>query len=107
MKTLLKILVLAAAFGLSPGVAVAQTNPAVTPELTQEQKAALPAQPEAVSSPGMASDANPPAAEVAAKAIAPADVTKPQAGIGMPQSGYWQGFQEQFTPIGEEAVWFH
>jgi cytochrome c oxidase subunit 2 len=107
MKTLLKILVLAAAFGLSPGAVVAQTNPAVTPELTQEQKAALPAQPEDVSSPGMASDANPPAAEVATKAIAPANVTKPEAGVGMPQSGYWQGFQEQYTPIGEEAAWFH
>lgn len=107
MKTLLKMLVFAASIGLSPVAAVAQDNPAVTPELTTEQKAALPAQPEAVSSPGMAGEANPADAQVAAQAIAPQGVTKPDAGVGMPQSGYWQGFQEQFTPIGEEAAWFH
>ena len=105
MKTLLKIMVIAAALGLAPAAATAQHNPAVTPELTPEQKAALPAQPEAVSSPGMAGDATPPEAQVAEQAIAPVGVAKPDYGVGQPDGR--MGFQDQYTPIGEEAAWFH
>jgi cytochrome c oxidase subunit 2 len=105
MKILLKILVLAAAFGLAPGVAVAQHNPNVVPQLTVQEKSALPAQPEDASGTPLASTGNPAPAEVAAKAIEPSGRAKPQYGIGMPDGRL--GFQDQFTPIGEEAAWFH
>jgi cytochrome c oxidase subunit 2 len=105
MKILLKILVLAAAFGLAPGVAVAQHNPNVVPQLTAQEKSALPAQPEDVSGTPLGSTGNPAPAEVAAKAIEPSGRAKPQYGIGMPDGRL--GFQDQFTPIGEEAAWFH
>lgn len=105
MKILLRILVLAAAIGLAPGVAVAQHNPNVVPQLTAQEKSALPAQPEDISATPLASAGNPAPAEVAAKAIEPSGRAKPEAGIGMPDGRF--GFQDQFTPIGEEALWFH
>jgi hypothetical protein len=71
MKTILKLLVLAAAFGLAPSAALAQANPNAAPTLTEDQKASLPAQPESVSAPGIATGDNPSDAEVATKAIEP------------------------------------
>lgn len=105
MKILLRILVLAAAIGLAPGAAVAQHNPNVVPQLTAQEKSALPAQPEDISATPLASAGNPAPAEVAAKAIEPSGRAKPEYGIGMPDGRF--GFQDQFTPIGEEALWFH
>ena len=105
MKTFLKLLVVAAAFGLAPSAVLAQHNPPVAPELSEQQKAALPAQPEAISGPEMGSDAGPSEAQVAQTAIEPVGRAKPEAGIGMPDGSF--DFQEQFTPIGEEAAWFH
>jgi cytochrome c oxidase subunit II len=105
MKTLFKTLAFAAALALTPAGAAAQHNPAVQPQLSQEAKQALPAQPEDVSSPAAATGENPPTAEVAAKAIAPGNVSKPEAGVGMPTGGMM--FQPQYTAIGEEAAWFH
>lgn len=105
MKILLRILVLAAALGLAPGAAVAQHNPNVVPQLTAQEKSALPAQPEDVSGTPLTSVGNPAPAEVAAKAIEPSGRAKPEYGIGMPDGRL--GFQDQFTPIGEEAAWFH
>lgn len=104
MKTLLKMLVVAAALGLAPA-AHAQHNPNVTPVLAPDQKAALPAQPEQVSPASAAESENPSVGEVAAKAIAPVNQTRPQPGVGMPDGRL--GFQDQYTAIGEEAVWFH
>ena len=105
MKILLRILVLAAAIGLAPGAAVAQHNPNVVPQLTAQEKSALPAQPEDISATPLASVGNPAPAEVATKAIEPSGRAKPQYGIDMPDGRL--GFQDQFTPIGEEAAWFH
>ncbi|MDB5698219.1 MAG: coxB [Alphaproteobacteria bacterium] len=105
MKVLLRILVLAAAFGLVPAAAVAQHNPNVVPQLAPQEKSVLPAQPGDVSAAPLATQGNPPPAEVAAKAIAPFGHAKPQYGVGMPDGR--MGFQDQFTPIGEEAAWFH
>jgi len=102
MKTLLMYLVVAAAFGLVPAAATAQHNPNVTPQLSNEQKAQLPAQSEAVSGPAAGASAVPPAAEAAV----PVNQTKPETGIGMPD-GRWTGFQNQYTDIGKEALWFH
>jgi len=105
MKILLRILVLAAAIGLAPGAAVAQHNPNVVPQPTAQEKSALPAQPGDISATPLTSVGNPAPAEVAAKAIEPSGRAKPQYGIGMPDGRL--GFQDQFTPIGEEAAWFH
>jgi cytochrome c oxidase subunit 2 len=99
MKISLRILVVAALLGLAPAAAVAQTDPTAAPQ------AALPAQPEEVSPASAATSENPPAAEAAANATAPADRTKPDYGVGMPDGE--AAFQDQFTDVGEEAVWFH
>jgi len=106
MKTLLKILVFAAAFGMAPAAAIAQHNPNVAPQLTEQQKAALPAQPQDTSSANMGSTQNPPAAEVANKALQPAlNDIKPTAGIGMPDGR--MGFQTQVTELGQDLADFH
>jgi cytochrome c oxidase subunit 2 len=101
MKTLLKLLVVAAALGLTPTIAAAQPAPASQPAV----QAPLPAQPQEVSPPQAAESQNPAATEVAKQAIAPSDQAKPEAGIGMPDGR--MGFQNQYTAIGEEALWFH
>jgi len=105
MKISLKILLLVAMLGLGPAAAVAQHNPNVVPQLSSEEKAALPAQPEAVSAPSAAESESPSPADVAANAIEPIGRAKPEFGVGMPDGR--MGFQDQFTPIGEEAAWFH
>lgn len=132
MKTLLKIIATAAAFGLAPAAALAQAAPA-------------PAQSESVAAPGPAAgaQATPPAAgaqatppvgglvpssqaqggaqpqDVAgpdaergrpsdaavAQSTAAASDAAPELGIGQPDGRY--GLQEQFSPIGREARWFH
>jgi cytochrome c oxidase subunit 2 len=99
MNTLLKLLVVAAAFGLAPAPATAQQNPAAAPQAASEQQA----QPAAVTGPEAAV---PPAGEAAANAVEPVNQTKPTPGVGMPD-GRWTGFQDQFTDIGKEAAWFH
>jgi len=104
MKTLLKILVLAASLGLAPAAASAQPNPNVVPQPVPQQQAQLPAQP-AVLGPQTGSTQNPPAADAAKAAVVPLDQVKPEAGIGQPD-GRW-GFQTQFTSVGQEALWFH
>ena len=103
MKTLLKIFAIAAALGLAPAAAMAQDNAAQPATAT-----ALPAQPQDASAPPLASGGEAPApAEVAAttKAAAAPAATKPTVGVGMPDGR--MGLQDQFTPIGEEASWFH
>jgi cytochrome c oxidase subunit 2 len=104
MKTLLKLFAIAAAFGIVPSAAMAQDN-AAAPAATAQ---AIPAQPQQSSAPAVAegrevpSDATVAATTQAAKAPTPG---APTPGVGQPDGR--MGLQDQFTPIGEEAAWFH
>jgi cytochrome c oxidase subunit 2 len=92
MKTLLKLAAIAAAFGLAPAAASGQAQ---TPATAANQAAP------AAAAPGAA-----PAAAAATNAATPAPAQlAPQAGIGQPDGR--AALQDQFTPIGEEALWFH
>ena len=120
MKTLLKLLAVAAAFGLTPA-ALAQGA-----ALPAQPKQALPAapatpapaaqanvstaQPQEISDPAVARPGGeePSNAQVAqttqtVQALGPR--ATPQVGIGQPDGR--MNLQDQFTPIGEEAAWFH
>ena len=115
MKTLLKLLAVAAAIGLSPAAAVAQTAPAAPPAATQQaappsdaisaRSQAAPAQPQESSDPAIANitGEEPSDAEVAKSTMA--SRTMPTPGVGQPDGR--MNFQDQVTPIGEEAAWFH
>jgi len=98
MKTLSQLLAIAAAFGLAPAVALAQAPAGTAPA------AAAPA-PAATSAPAAASPEAAPAAATAATPPAPPR-TAPTAGMGQPVDGH-MGLQEQVSPIGQEASWFH
>ena len=119
MKTLLKIVATAAAFGLAPAAALGQAAPAPAPAAPQaapapagqapqpgatvpESQARGGAQPQEVSGPnaarGRPSDAS------VARSTAASQAT-PERGIGQPDGR--MGLQDQFTPIGREAAWFH
>lgn len=87
MKSLLKILVVAAALGLAPTAALAQANPAAAPAPVATASA----------------PASTPAAAVAAAPAFPR--AAPTPGIGYPTK-HW-GFQPQFGEIGQQALWFH
>jgi cytochrome c oxidase subunit 2 len=101
MKTFLKLFAITAAFGMAPAAASAQA-----PAPTTTANAAAPAAPAADS-------AVVPAAPVptvvapapAAPAVAAPPATAPTPGIGQPD-GRW-GLQDQVSPIGQEAAWFH
>jgi len=103
MKTLLKLIAVAAAFGLMPAASVAQ-EPAPTDRISAQSQAA-PAQPEQASDPAIANitGEEPSNAEVAQSSMV--SRATPTPGIGQPDGR--MGFQDQFTPIGEEAQWFH
>src|SRR3546814_6818258 len=105
MKTLIKLIAVAAAFGLSPAAALAQVVlPAQPAQGLGAESQADPAQP-AEASPGQAA-VNPEApsdATVAASTYASQVV--PEPGVGQPDGR--RMLQDQFTPIGEEAAWFH
>ncbi|HEV2078876.1 MAG TPA: cytochrome c oxidase subunit II, partial [Allosphingosinicella sp.] len=124
MKILLKIVAVAAAFGLMPAAAVAQGAPAAQPNQEIAQPAqqaaqpagapidaisarsqAAPAQPDAVSDPALADiDGEEPSDTLVGQATI-FDRALPEAGIGQPDGR--MNLQDQFTPIGEEAAWFH
>ena len=117
MKTLFKLLAVAAALGLTPA-AIAQ--PAATaPPPTQAappsappsdaisaQSQAQPATPEQSSDPALAnfSDEEPSDATVA-NATSFASTARAEPGVGQPDGR--AALQDQFSPIGEEAAWFH
>ena len=107
MKTLLKLLAVAAAFGLSPAAALAQAAPAPAPPSAaiSAQSQAAPAQPQEISDPAIANiiGEEPSDAQVAATTMA--SRTMPEPGVGQPEGRLM--FQDQVTPIGEEASWFH
>src|SRR5215217_3319993 len=132
MKILLKIIAAAAALGLAPAAASGQaapapaSRPAPAPAPSQAAPAPAPAaggaaaatpavggtdnqsqaqgggQPQDLSAPD-AARGRPSDATVANSTAASA--ATPEAGIGQPRQG--MQLQEQFTPIGQEAAWFH
>jgi cytochrome c oxidase subunit II len=112
MKILLKLFAVAAAFGLSPAAAVAQ-QAAPPSDAISVQSQAAPAQPQEMSDPAIADvpeglaplavQEEPSNAQVAAATVA--SRTVPTPGIGQPDGR--MNFQDQVTPIGEEAAWFH
>jgi cytochrome c oxidase subunit 2 len=98
MKTFLKLIAVAAAFGLAPAATLAQA-PASAPAAAAGDVAA-PAAPAAAAG-------NDAAVTPAPAAAAAADLprTAPTPGIGQPDGR--MGLQEQFSPIGQEGAWFH
>nr|WP_295374228.1 cytochrome c oxidase subunit II [uncultured Sphingosinicella sp.] len=136
MKTLLKLFAVAAAIGLSPAAASAQAaaapqagqarqqaeaqqqpatqgQPASAPrDAISARSQAAPAAPETISDPALASVPNrlaptavqeePSNAQVLQSTVAR---TAPTASVGQPDGR--MNFQDQVTPIGEEAAWFH
>lgn len=113
MKSLFKLAAIAAAFGLAPA---AMAQPAAVPA----QPTAQPTQPsapptDAISAQSQAAPAQPQDANSPQPQEEPSDATVAQAlnftpttatvGIGQPDGR--MGLQDQFTPIGEEAAWFH
>jgi cytochrome c oxidase subunit II len=122
MKTLDKLFVLAASLLLAPGAALAQqpasapTAPAATAPATGAPTApappsdaisarsqAKPATSDQATQPNMASTKEPSNAQVAQSTMASSATAEP--GIGQPDGR--AHIQEQFTPIGKEAIWFH
>ena len=116
MKTLLKLAAFAAAFGLAPAAGVAQTAPAQPAaqsapaqagpsDAIAAQSQAQPAQPSQSASPGLgnAPQEPPEDADVARSTVA--SRATPTPGIGQPDGR--MALQDQFSPIGEEAAWFH
>jgi cytochrome c oxidase subunit 2 len=119
MKKLIKIIAVAAALGLAPAAALGQAAapapaapaatsaaPTAAPTPSPAPSAAQPAggaQPEQVSGPDSATG-RPSDATVAQSAPAAARAT-PSPGIGQ-ADGRWY-LQEQFSPIGRQAAWFH
>ena len=105
MKILFKFAAIATAFGLATGAsaqAPATANvaaPAPTAAATAPAPAAAPAPAPTAGNEAAAA----PAANAAAPAAPPS--LAPTPGLGQPD-GRW-GLQEQVTPIGQEAAWFH
>ncbi|MDT9599402.1 cytochrome c oxidase subunit II [Sphingosinicella rhizophila] len=114
MKTLLKLLAVAAAFGMAPAAVAAQT--ATTPAAAQPTAAppsdaisarsqASPAQPEEVSDPAIANiTGEEPSDATVAKSTMASQLPTPTY-IGQPNGT--MNIQDQVTPIGREAAWFH
>jgi cytochrome c oxidase subunit 2 len=117
MKNLIKILAVAAAFGLAPAAALGQaaapapqapvaSNAAPAPTVASPApSAAQPAggaQPEQVSGADV-EPARPSDAQVASSTAASA--ATPEVGIGQPDGR--MSLQDQFSPIGRQAAWFH
>jgi cytochrome c oxidase subunit 2 len=109
MKNLLRFLAVAAAFGLAPAAAGAQqAAPAPAAgapiDAVSANSQATPAQPDQSSDPAIANvgGEEPDNAQVLQSTAVGA---RPEAGVGQPSGGML--FQDQVTPIGEEAAWFH
>ena len=103
MKTLLKLLAVAAAFGMAPAAVAQQatTTPAAAQPAAAPPGDTVSAPSQAVPAP--AGDAT--AAPAAAAAKAPAYVLPKPDYIGQPDHDIH--IQNQVTPIGREAAWFH
>lgn len=93
MKTILKLIAVAAAFGLAPAaIHAAPAAPAPTAASAAPASASTDA-------------AAPAASNSTAPAAAALPAVAPTPGIGQPDGRY--GLQDQVSPIGEEASWFH
>jgi cytochrome c oxidase subunit 2 len=118
MNTLLKFLAVATALGLTPAAyaqsaapapAAQQAAPTAAPappsDAISAASQASPAQPEEIGDPRLADigESEPSNAQVAKATIA--SRTAPQVGIGQPDGR--ATLQEQVSPIGIEAAWFH
>lgn len=112
MKTLCKVLAIAVALGLAPaaaGGATAPAQPAPTQAAAPAADRPAPAQPPAAGTTAAPAEVGAPEAAAPAVAGAPGPEIGPrmraEQGIGQPDGR--AGLQDQFTPIGEEAAWFH
>lgn len=115
MKTVLKLIAVAAALGLTPSAAWSQATqpaPAVTQpsapatDAISAQSQAQPAQPQESSDPAFANiGTEAPSDESVANAVTFTSTSRAEVGVGQPDGR--AGLQDQFTPIGEEAAWFH
>jgi len=108
MKILFKLAAVATAFGLAAG-ASAQAPATANIAAPAATTAAAPAPAPAATAPApAAATGNEAAAAPAANAAAPAapERTAPTPGIGQPRADHL-GLQEQVSPIGVEARWFH
>jgi cytochrome c oxidase subunit 2 len=126
MKTLFKIMAVAAAFGLGSAAATSQAaapaQPAAAAAAAPAPAAGAPAVPATTSAAPAASAATPPGgvqpsevggpnpqtgtpteAEVARTAWT--SPSSPEPSVGIPDGR--AALQDQFSPIGEEAAWFH
>jgi cytochrome c oxidase subunit 2 len=108
MKIIFKLAAIATAFGLASG-ASAQA-PAAANSAAPAATAAAPAPAPALTAapaPAPVATTEPAAAPASANAATPAAPPRlaPTPGFGQPD-GRW-GLQEQVTPIGREAAWFH
>ena len=121
MKTLFKIIAATAALGLAPAAALAQAAPA--PASTQAAPAPAPASTQAAPAPGNTDQATQARGGAQPQEVSgpdsangrPSDATvaqstaasaaTPEPGIGQ-ADGRWH-LQDQFSPIGQEAAWFH
>ncbi|HEV7660971.1 MAG TPA: cytochrome c oxidase subunit II [Allosphingosinicella sp.] len=101
MKIIFKLAAVAAAFGLAPAAGLA-AMPGAPPGTTDTPTLAPAPAPGVAPAPAEAT-ANA-ATPAAAPAVAPPR-TAPTAGIGQPDGRL--GLQEQVSPIGQEAAWFH
>jgi cytochrome c oxidase subunit 2 len=117
MKTIFKLAAFAAALGLAPAAASAQptapAQPAAQAAPTQPgpsdaisaQSQARPAQPEEANTPGLANAPQEPPEDAQVAQSTAASQATAEPGIGQPDGRF--ALQDQFTPIGEEAAWFH
>ena len=114
MKTLLKLLAVAAAFGMAPAAVAQQATttpaaaqPAAAPpsDAISAQSQAAPAQPEEASNPAIANiTGEAPSDATVAKSTVASNLPTPTY-IGQPNHSIH--IQDQVTPIGREAAWFH
>jgi cytochrome c oxidase subunit 2 len=109
MKTLLKLFAIAAAIGLAPAaIAAAPAAPASAASIDpiSARSQASPAQPQESSPAALeAAPSAPPSDAEVAQAVQFQSDARAEPGVGQPD-GRW-ALQDQFTPIGEEAAWFH
>jgi cytochrome c oxidase subunit II len=116
MKTLLKLAAVAAALGLASAAAPAQTAPAqpvaqAAPaqpgpsDAISARSQAQPAQPSQSASPGLGNAPQEPLEDSDVARSTVASQATPEVGIGQPDGR--AALQDQFSPIGEEAAWFH
>src|SRR5829696_7297261 len=116
MKIPFKLLAVAAALGMAPAVAGAQA-PAAQPaaqtapaqpgpaDAISARSQAQPAQPQQANTPGLANAPQEPPEDAEVARATAASNAVPEIGIGQPDGR--AALQDQFSPIGQEAAWFH